>query len=273
MRGWTTAAAPAAARDRSPAASTAKSPEGAPRRDLRTGRSGRVADPVADQLADDAPAAGLHLREHPLEVGRRAVVGVGHVAARTALQARTADQVAVTLQPDPGSLVQGFAIRGGTIGLLGESLEEARVGRGVVANADGADPLVPGEPIHREAALALAATSLAATAPTTPPSAVPKTPSLQAHPAGTHAPHAAAGRPGGAGCPTDVTADLPPSAPPLSVTSSPSRAAWKSSSVAPAPSGVGFVVAPPGWTGTTSPGRRHHTREPPWRKARSTATH
>ena len=29
-------------------------------------------------------------------------------------------------------------------------------GRGVVANADGADPLVPGEPIHREAALALA---------------------------------------------------------------------------------------------------------------------
>ena len=32
----------------------------------------------------------------------------------------------------------------------------ADVGRGVVANADGADPLVPGEPIHREAALALA---------------------------------------------------------------------------------------------------------------------
>ena len=45
---------------------------------------------------------------------------------------------------------------GGTIGALGQALEDASVERGVVANADGADPLVPGEPIHREAALALA---------------------------------------------------------------------------------------------------------------------
>jgi hypothetical protein len=45
---------------------------------------------------------------------------------------------------------------GGSIGLLGQALDDAGVGRGVVANADGADPLVPGEPIHREAALALA---------------------------------------------------------------------------------------------------------------------
>ncbi len=45
---------------------------------------------------------------------------------------------------------------GGSIGALGEALADADVQRGVVANADGADPLVPGEPIHREAALALA---------------------------------------------------------------------------------------------------------------------
>lgn len=45
---------------------------------------------------------------------------------------------------------------GGTIGALGQALDDAGVARGVVANADGADPLVPGEPIHREAALALA---------------------------------------------------------------------------------------------------------------------
>ncbi|MET0902041.1 MAG: hypothetical protein ABWZ52_02270 [Acidimicrobiales bacterium] len=45
---------------------------------------------------------------------------------------------------------------GGEIGALGESLAAAGVERGVVGNADGADPLVPGEPIHREAALALA---------------------------------------------------------------------------------------------------------------------
>lgn len=45
---------------------------------------------------------------------------------------------------------------GGTIGTLGQALEEAGVDRGVVANADGADPLLLGEPIHREAALALA---------------------------------------------------------------------------------------------------------------------
>lgn len=45
---------------------------------------------------------------------------------------------------------------GGSIGLLGQALDDAGVGRGTVANADGADPLVPGEPIHREAALALA---------------------------------------------------------------------------------------------------------------------
>ena len=45
---------------------------------------------------------------------------------------------------------------GGTIGALGQALGAAGVDRGVVANADGADPLVPGEPIHREAALALA---------------------------------------------------------------------------------------------------------------------
>lgn len=45
---------------------------------------------------------------------------------------------------------------GGEIGSLGQALSDADVDRGVVANADGADPLVPGEPIHREAALALA---------------------------------------------------------------------------------------------------------------------
>jgi hypothetical protein len=45
---------------------------------------------------------------------------------------------------------------GGTIGALGQALEDSGVERGVVANADGADPLVPGDPIHREAALALA---------------------------------------------------------------------------------------------------------------------
>ncbi|MEQ1787327.1 MAG: hypothetical protein ABL966_09760 [Acidimicrobiales bacterium] len=45
---------------------------------------------------------------------------------------------------------------GGTIGALGQALDDAGVDRGVIANADGADPLVPGEPIHREAALALA---------------------------------------------------------------------------------------------------------------------
>jgi hypothetical protein len=44
----------------------------------------------------------------------------------------------------------------GAIGGLGQALEDAGVHRGVVANADGADPLLPGEPIHREAALALA---------------------------------------------------------------------------------------------------------------------
>lgn len=44
---------------------------------------------------------------------------------------------------------------GGTIGALGQALADAGVDRGVVANADGADPLVPGEPIHREAALTL----------------------------------------------------------------------------------------------------------------------
>lgn len=48
---------------------------------------------------------------------------------------------------------------GGTIGALGQALLAAGVDRGVVANADGADPLVPGEPIHREAALALADTT------------------------------------------------------------------------------------------------------------------
>lgn len=47
---------------------------------------------------------------------------------------------------------------GGTIGALGEALEDAGIGRGSIANADGADPLLPGEPIHREAALALADT-------------------------------------------------------------------------------------------------------------------
>lgn len=45
---------------------------------------------------------------------------------------------------------------GGTIGALGQALADAGVARGVIANADGADPLVPGEPIHREAALAIA---------------------------------------------------------------------------------------------------------------------
>jgi len=45
---------------------------------------------------------------------------------------------------------------GGTIGALGKALADAGIERGVVANADGADPLVPGDPIHREAALALA---------------------------------------------------------------------------------------------------------------------
>jgi hypothetical protein len=45
---------------------------------------------------------------------------------------------------------------GGTVGALGEALRRRDIDRGVVANADGADPLVPGEPIHREAALALA---------------------------------------------------------------------------------------------------------------------
>ena len=45
---------------------------------------------------------------------------------------------------------------GGEIGALGQALADAGVHRGVVANADGADPLVPGEPIHREAVLALA---------------------------------------------------------------------------------------------------------------------
>ncbi len=45
---------------------------------------------------------------------------------------------------------------GGTIGALGQALADEGVARGVVANADGADPVVPGEPIHREAGLALA---------------------------------------------------------------------------------------------------------------------
>ncbi|MEO7572470.1 MAG: hypothetical protein ABIX10_08530 [Acidimicrobiales bacterium] len=45
---------------------------------------------------------------------------------------------------------------GGSIGALGQALADEGVTRGVVANADGADPLVPGEPIHREAALGLA---------------------------------------------------------------------------------------------------------------------
>lgn len=45
---------------------------------------------------------------------------------------------------------------GGNIGALGQALADRGVARGVVANADGADPLVPGEPIHREAALGLA---------------------------------------------------------------------------------------------------------------------
>ena len=44
---------------------------------------------------------------------------------------------------------------GGTIGALGQALEDAGAGRGVVANADGADPLVAGQPIHREAALTM----------------------------------------------------------------------------------------------------------------------
>jgi hypothetical protein len=48
---------------------------------------------------------------------------------------------------------------GGTIGALGQALADDEVERGVIANADGADPLVPGEPIHREAALALADTA------------------------------------------------------------------------------------------------------------------
>jgi hypothetical protein len=42
------------------------------------------------------------------------------------------------------------------IGALGQALEDASVDRGVVANADGADVLLPDEPVHREAALALA---------------------------------------------------------------------------------------------------------------------
>jgi hypothetical protein len=45
---------------------------------------------------------------------------------------------------------------GGEIGALGQALADADVQRGVVGNADGADPLVPGEPLHREVALALA---------------------------------------------------------------------------------------------------------------------
>lgn len=45
---------------------------------------------------------------------------------------------------------------GGAIGALGEALADAGVDRGVVANADGANPLLPGEQVHREAALALA---------------------------------------------------------------------------------------------------------------------
>jgi hypothetical protein len=43
-----------------------------------------------------------------------------------------------------------------TLGGLGDLLAAAKVDRGVIANADGSDPLVPDEPLHREAALALA---------------------------------------------------------------------------------------------------------------------
>ncbi|MDP1820881.1 MAG: hypothetical protein Q8K58_13470 [Acidimicrobiales bacterium] len=45
---------------------------------------------------------------------------------------------------------------GAEIGALGRALDEASISRGVVANADGTDALLPGEPTHREAALALA---------------------------------------------------------------------------------------------------------------------
>lgn len=44
----------------------------------------------------------------------------------------------------------------GVIGGLGQLLAEAGVDRGVIANADGVDPLLPLEPPHREAAVALA---------------------------------------------------------------------------------------------------------------------
>jgi hypothetical protein len=45
---------------------------------------------------------------------------------------------------------------GGEIGTLGQALDDAGIARGVVANADAVDPLLPAEPAHRDAALALA---------------------------------------------------------------------------------------------------------------------
>jgi hypothetical protein len=48
---------------------------------------------------------------------------------------------------------------GGEVGTLGQALADASIARGVVANADGIDPLLPDEPPHREAALALADTT------------------------------------------------------------------------------------------------------------------
>jgi hypothetical protein len=48
---------------------------------------------------------------------------------------------------------------GGEVGTLGQALADASITRGVVANADGIDPLLPDEPPHREAALALADTT------------------------------------------------------------------------------------------------------------------
>lgn len=45
---------------------------------------------------------------------------------------------------------------GGDIGGLGQVLADAGIDRGLVANADGSDPVVQGAPLHREAALALA---------------------------------------------------------------------------------------------------------------------
>lgn len=45
---------------------------------------------------------------------------------------------------------------GAEIGSLGQALEDASIERGVVANADALDPLVPTEPTHREAVLAMA---------------------------------------------------------------------------------------------------------------------